>query len=528
MIISELGRAPVSSAKPAGDDIRYEPLFDTLQGEIDAKPSGGSGGTNWKTVVATAATILETRSKDLLVGSYLAVALLHTEGVPQGLRSGIVLLKDLLERFWEDMYPPLKRMRGRTQALNWWVERTEIILGAVTDLPPLQADTLEELVSAVETLSDLISDKCPDSSSLRRILEFIRSLPAETSEPVVVAEKASPPSPPVAAVAVPVATVKSAPPAPRSEPFASTTVLATQDDAARLLAAVMKNNELLLDFMFVEPTPVPSWYHLNLLSAWFEIRKLPVATDNKTLIPPPERQIMTSLLLMKGAANWAGVIKSACYTVRRYPFWLDMNRMAAEALGMLGETYREGKEAVAADSAQFVRRFAGIENYTFSDGAPFADEQTQVWLRSASGVAAGGDRPLSTCGDDVGSKVAGELVRCRELFNSGKQGEGLSIMQLHLQASGSGRERYLWRLSLVQLLAFSGNVNLALPHISELMKDYDTYRLEEWDPGMALDTLRTVWTVLRGQNDPESKRKSTEALSRISLLSPTEAFDLLK
>ena len=137
-------------------------------------------------------------------------------------------------------------------------------------------------------------------------------------------------------------------------------------------------------------------------------------------------------------------------------------------------------------------------------------------------------RSIPASGDDLALKVAEKYSCCCELINSGKQGEGLSQLQTLLQASRSGRERYLWRLSMVQLLTLSGMEKLAIPHICELMKDYDAYRLEEWDPDMALHALRTVWGVLRTQNDPELTRKANDTLSRISMLSPADAFNLIK
>lgn len=531
MNIRELGRSPIDSANAAGEDIRYDPLFETLQAEIDAKPSAGSSGVNWKKVVDMASNILESRSKDILVASYLAVGLLRTEGVPQGLLNGLVLLNDLLHAFWEDMFPPLKRMRGRAQALGWWIERTEAVIGEITDLAPVSVETQQELSATVEALYDLISEKCPDAPSLRRILEFVRALPVETEAQPEPSEAAPQPTPQPAEKneQQPLPTQPEQQPPPQAAAAFSTQTLTNQHEVNSLLAAVIEKNYLLVDFMLATPTPEPAWYRLNLLSAWFEIRKLPPATDQRTLIPPPDRQITNSLVVMKGAGNWGGVIKSGCYTIRRYPFWLDMNRWVAEALGMMGETFREGKQAVEEETALFVRRFGEIENYTFNDGTPFADSQTKNWLHTLDGKSGGaGQAAIPASGDDLAVHVAEEFSRCREFMNSGKQGQGLSQMQTFLQASRSGRERYLWRLSMVQLLALSGMEKLALPHLFELMKDYDAYRLEEWDPDMALHALRTVWSVLRTQNDPESQRKADEILSRIAMLSPADAFNLLQ
>ena len=532
MMLRDLGRTPIDGANAAGDDIRYDPLFEALQAEIDAKPSAGTGGVNWNKVVETAANILETRSKDILVASYLAVGLLRTEGVPQGLLNGMVILNDLLHEFWEGMFPPVKRMRGRAQAIGWWVERTEALLGEITDLAPVSAETQQQLSSTVETLYDFVSEKCPDAPSLRRILEFVRALPVEAEAQPEPPEAAPQPTAQPAAKSEqpPQPQQPEQPTRPQAQATASfsTQTLANQNDVNSLLASVIEKNYLLVDFMLAAPTPEPAWYRLNLLSAWFEINKLPPATDKKTLIPPPDRQISFRLVSMQGADNWGGVIKSGCYTIRRYPFWLDMNRFVAEALGMMGEMFKDGKQAIEEETARFARRFGDIENYTFSDGTPFADSQTKSWLHSLDRSGGAINQPATpTSGDDLAVHVAEEFSRCRELMNSGKQGEGLSLMQTLLQTSRSGRERYLWRLSMVQLLTLSGMEKLAIPHICELMKDYDAYRLEEWDPDMALHALRTVWSVLRTQNDPESKRKADDALSRISMLSPSDAFNLI-
>lgn len=530
MSIRDLGRSPISSSNSVGDDIRYDPLFEALQGEVDAKPSAGSGGVNWNKVVEMAANILETRSKDVLVASYLAVGLLRTEGVPKGLLSGLVVLNDLLHTYWEDMYPPVKRMRGRAQALGWWVERTEALLGEVIDLDPVAADTLQELTATGEALFDLVSEKCPDAPSLRRILEFIRSIPGEVEQQPEPLEASPQSTTPPAAKGEQSALPTLSEPHSQAQPASSfsQSSLNTQKEADSLLAAIIEKNYLLVDYMLTVPTPEPAWYRLNLLSAWFEINKLPPATDNTTRIPPPDRQVNNSLEAMKEAGNGTGVIKSGCYTIRRYPFWLDMNRFVAEALGGAGESFREAKRAVEEETARFIRRFGEIEDYTFSDGTPFANDQTKTWLRTLDSGGAALPAALPASGDDLAVNVAESFSNCRALMTSGKQGEGLAQMQHLLQSSRSGRERYLWRLSLVQLLTLFGMEKLAIPHICELMTNYDSYHLEEWDPEMALHALKTVWSVLRTQKDPESQQKADKILSRISMLSPSEAFNLMQ
>jgi type VI secretion system protein VasJ len=525
MTIAELGCTPIVGGNPTGEDVRYDPLFEALQTEVDIKPSAGTGGTNWNRVQELSETILETKSKDILVASYLAVGLLHTKGLPDGLLDGVTLLKGLVEQFWDTLFPPLKRMRGRAQAIGWWLEKTTDYLGSLEDIQPLPAVTQQKLVTTVDALFTLISEKCQDAPSIRRVLEYTKSLPVEggdAPDPEVVYARAPEEQAAQSASKSPQQR------APQSDPVFTATAIADMDQANRLLASVIEKNYLLIDFMLSEPTMQPSWYHLNLLSAWFDIQKLPPATGNKTLIPPPDRQITNSLVALKGAANWNGTLKNACFSIRRYPFWLDMNRCTVESLGALGEQYKEARQTVERETLFFIQRFAGIESYTFNDGTPFADPQTANWLRELDGAQSGGQPAIVDSSDDVATRVAEGFDRCRELFTNGKQGEGLTVMHEQLRASGSARERYLWRLSLVRLLSMSGMEKLALPHLNELMKDYDLYHLEEWDPAMALNVLRTVWNGLRTQEDQESKKRADEIMSRISMLSPSDAFNLVK
>ena len=125
MELLDLGRKPVSEEHPAGADARYEPEYDLLQQEIDKLASATAGGAvDWKQVVKLGSVILSSKSKDLKIASYLAVALLHLKGV-EGLSAGAQLLLDLVSNFWDTLYPAKKRMRGRFGAISWWDENAE-------------------------------------------------------------------------------------------------------------------------------------------------------------------------------------------------------------------------------------------------------------------------------------------------------------------------------------------------------------------------------------------------------------------
>jgi type VI secretion system protein VasJ len=69
---------------------------------------------------------------------------------------------------------------------------------------------------------------------------------------------------------------------------------------------------------------------------------------------------------------------------------------------------------------------------------------------------------------------------------------------------------------------------MALPHLELILKDIETYRLENWDPQLALEGLRLVWAGYSNHTDKQVKRNAQAVLSQIAKLDPTEALNLSK
>lgn len=103
----------VSAEAPCGEDLSYEPSFLALEDMVRTKGAGGvvagvddaAAEPNWREVRETSLGLLR-RSKDLRVAMYLALALLKMDGI-DGLRDGLALLRGLLERYWDHLYPKL-------------------------------------------------------------------------------------------------------------------------------------------------------------------------------------------------------------------------------------------------------------------------------------------------------------------------------------------------------------------------------------------------------------------------------------
>jgi type VI secretion system protein ImpA len=103
----------VSVEAPCGEDLSYDASFLALEDMLRAKAGGGVVAgveeeieePNWREIREKSSELLK-RSKDLRLVTYLALSLLKMEGIT-GLRDGLVLMRGLLERYWDGLYPQL-------------------------------------------------------------------------------------------------------------------------------------------------------------------------------------------------------------------------------------------------------------------------------------------------------------------------------------------------------------------------------------------------------------------------------------
>jgi len=121
--------APIAGENPAGESLRYEGTYDTIQEQIyeeDALEQGDwqreTKTADWRAALTTASAALTTKSKDLQLAAWLTMALVKRHGFA-GLRDGCRLLRELAEQFWESLYPELEDgdaefRAGPLEALN--------------------------------------------------------------------------------------------------------------------------------------------------------------------------------------------------------------------------------------------------------------------------------------------------------------------------------------------------------------------------------------------------------------------------
>jgi type VI secretion system protein VasJ len=531
MEIHSLGKEPIQPDQPAGSDARYEPEYEKLQAEIDKLSSpSASGGIDWKKVSDLAGSILDKKCKDLLVASYLAVSQIHIRRI-EGLTDGLKVIHDLIEYYWDDLFPPKKRMRGRLAAIEWWIEKTEMALKGITS-QPIAAEKADAIHQALTQIDSLLVEHLPQPPLLRpiqRVLEEFPSVSQGQSEPDSTST-AEPPQPQQSPALKPETPRESPQTAAASD---EPRELATESDAQKFITTGMQKVRQAAAFLLEHNSINAMAYRYRRAAAWSLVSALPPQSNGQTRIPPPAPQIRQALLDLRESGNWNALIMSAEQRLSQFIFWFDLNRFSAEALAGLGNGYQQAYEAVCQETAFFIYRFPTLAELSFSDGCPFADPETRQWLNDiaigANSVAAAG-AAMSEPADAAPKTdhMANTLAKAQGLAKKKKLPQAVRLFQTELKNCDSQQEVLMWRSALCRILIGSKRTDMALPHLELILKDIETYRLVSWDPQSALEGLKLVWTGYTQHTDKEVKRNAQAVLSQIAKLDPAEALSLSK
>lgn len=102
----------ISEASPCGDDLEYDPQLLELQRAAEGQPERRMGDAvlaaeppDWRKTREIAGALFA-RGKDLRIAHYLVRSALALDGLP-GLAEGLALVRELLGRYWDDLYPRL-------------------------------------------------------------------------------------------------------------------------------------------------------------------------------------------------------------------------------------------------------------------------------------------------------------------------------------------------------------------------------------------------------------------------------------
>jgi type VI secretion system protein VasJ len=214
--------------------------------------------------------------------------------------------------------------------------------------------------------------------------------------------------------------------------------------------------------------------------------------------------------------QWPALLQFAEDTAFQSIFWLDLQHASAQALEAMGEGFARAAATVGRETAAFLARLAGVERLAFAEGMPFADENALAWLQSLAGSA---EAPPA---GDLEEAIRRDIERIKPLVKSRKFSEAARAFQDRLKSAASAREQFFCRLEFADMLSKIGGAGWFAPQAERILEDIDAYRLDQFDPALALKGITLALKGYRAQSDAVSKKRTEELLQRLAQIDLTE------
>lgn len=524
---------PCSAAAPAGAAAKTNPQYEAVIAEMAKLESVTGGAVDWPMVLDSSGKVLQSVSKDLRIATYMAYGLYQTQGLG-GLATGLVLVSEIMDRYWQGLFPELARLRGRANALGWLIERASKTL-ADTPVDGGAREHVEAVDVAAARLAEVARQKFEaNGPAVRPLLESVQrlkaSLPAEAPPP-------PPPPPPQAKPtttvppppSIPPVTVPAAAPAPAA---IDTPPVASLSGAEGVTDFLRQTGSSLVSAAGTLRRAVgtdPQSYRMLRLGLYLHLVQPPPAdTSGKTSIPAPPAALRTQMEKMAANGKWAEVLEESESALMQHRFWVDLHYLSARALAELGPTFQPARQALLIELASWLKRMPTVPKFLFGDGTPVASGETRAWLESelappaATGGAAAAGKGEAEDGDDE----AAALSEARKLLGGGNAPEAIALLQKRVEGATSSRKRFKARLALAKLCAASGQGNVARALYEALDREAVERGLDMWEPSIAAECLEGLLGISRPPpKAPEGLVSEFNArYHRLCLIDPTAAL----
>lgn len=553
-----------SGLKSNPEDVRNEPLFDSLSERIMLVERQGPTAIIWADLARDALELLCEHSRDFSVVCWGAVGLARSEGA-SGLALGLAMVRHMVEAEWEVFFPPIQRMRQRRGSVMWLVTQLARVLPqSLGD----HAHNQSVQLAATEALGldGAIGEKMPDAPSLRELLAPLKALAREVAEQQSSIEadtqEAAGPDAQEAAPDQTGSEHSTAPSAvddqtpPSVQPVVNPPSLATsggppvKQDVAPLNAPDMADYDATHDnvvsrcqtttralaLAFLERNPA-DWRAYTLLGAitWLAVTDLPAAdAKGQTLLMLPSQTRRDDIAAMEAAGNGPELVVALAQVLSASGlFWFDGHFKLYRTLHNLAASDAKGawktcSDIVAGNARAFIRRMPEVLNFSFQDGTPFASGMARSWLlpteQAADAAEASTAAPQSSSAD--------ESAQCaRALLAAGDEDGAFALLAEHARTGEGGRERFKARLLLSRLCLDVGQYVVAAAMLDVLMAEADAKALSAWEPQMWSELNRQrYWCAVMAppQVETSSEKAATQALTALARTDPVDAIRLAR
>ncbi len=474
----QLGITPINDQNAEGEDVRYDEEFELLEAEMAKLVSPTiAESIDWDRVIKLSQNILEKKSKHLLVAVYLSYALIKKNGI-ESLAVGSGVVANLLKNYWETLFPQKRRMKGRINAIEWWLDKIVHELEHI-DTIEVQEDIKNESLSNLKEIDDFLNEKLEEAPLFYNLIKSVdmKFTLKEVQKEIQVEEKV------VEIVEEKETLVKKEPASePMSEEKKETREstprksFSKSNDLEKDLEGVVENLNQITASLLESKDYRSELFIANRAFAWLDIENLPASEKNITMLNPPDSQEIELIESLYNDAKYEALLWSAESRITTYLFWLDLHFYVATALEKLGFTL--ASRSIHTQVEYFIEKLPNVENLKFSDSLPFANKKTKKWLQKEKAKV------------EV-SPVLGSV--------SDEEFSSMDAISKKIHQASSVEEEVLYTIKMCRFLLKEENRTLIEIYTKKLLARIEEYSTERWNPTIALEaytlsveSLRTI------------------------------------
>ncbi len=463
--------SPISLDNPVGDDPGYDDNFQRMREEVNK-----ISGADTDLICQLAETLLVTTCKDVRIATYYLWARLHRDG-ETGLAEGLTLLAGLVDSFGEQLLPA--RPHSRRMALEWLAGNK--VLDSLSRYPEVVKAETERTVAALALLARKVGAWSEaDRPALGALYHALEWRLAQSGGPEAVVPQCS----------------AAAGPGLHAISAGQNALLRTIQSGRDLL----NQGKELSRYLREQPRGWLAGHRLVKCLRWDTVHQLPQqeATGN-TRLAAPRSDYRAQLKRLYLQQSWGELLDQAerIYAEGVNHFWLDLQWYACQALSRQGPPFDGWADVVRQDLGMLLARLPGLENLSWNDGTPFADDVTRFWItRQVSGSPARWEPESSVTAssgeDDILALESGALAQA--------DSDGVEAA-LNWLAARPGihtvRQRWLMRLLMARVSEQYGKNDLALHLLGELDSAHTNPPLADWEPELCFEVKARLLKLLR-------------------------------
>jgi type VI secretion system protein VasJ len=480
----ELIKKPISEENPAGEDVKYDEEYEIIDAEISKLSSvSATSEPDWDKIIKLSKNILQNKSKHILVSTYLTYALFKTDGI-NGFANGIKILSTLLENYWDTLYPPLRRMKGRKSAIQWLIDKSVKELESI-DTIEIKQDEKDDFLNDLKKVDDFLNENIEDAPLFYNLINMLNSK-LLCEEELKESEKSD------------------------------TNNDKNMDDKSDGLALGEDLNENFTKVSSVLSSVVSQMietkdyraelFIINRAIIHSDINELPFAQNSETMINPPDSQEIESINRLFSDKKYEDLLWACESRTGSYLFWLDLHYFVCESLKNLG--FEQSADAILNQMIIFTKKLPNIENLTFSDSTPFANRATKKWLKSKEnqGVSS------STENEDE------EKLDCSM--------KSIDILSQKMKKADSVKQEVLYNIKICECLAQNKDETLIKAFTQRLVNTIDNHDVLRWDPMLALRAYSVSLECLNLVRSEVDVEIISSLLEKVAILQPSKISEL--